>query len=36
MDPGYAEVQSLDDNYQALGATGRVENDDGCRLDIFN
>ncbi|MFC4986338.1 DUF6036 family nucleotidyltransferase [Saliphagus infecundisoli] len=36
MDLGYTEVQSLDDDYQALGATSCVENDDGCRLDIFN
>jgi len=33
---GYAEVQSLDPDYRALGATSCVENDDGCRLDIFN
>ena len=36
MDIGYAEVQSLDPDYRALGATSCVENDDGCRLDIFN
>ncbi len=36
MDLGYAEVQSLDDDYRALGATSCVENEDGCRLDIFN
>ena len=36
MDQGYSEVQSLDPNYRALGATSCVENDDGCRLDIFN
>jgi len=36
LDLGYAEVQSLDDDYQALGATSCVENADGCRLDIFN
>jgi hypothetical protein len=36
MDIGYAEVQSLDADYRALGATSCVENDDGCRLDIFN
>jgi hypothetical protein len=36
MDLGYAEVQSLDPDYWALGATSFVENDDGCRLDIFN
>ena len=36
MDLGYAEVQSLDADYRALGATSCVENDDGCRLDIFN
>ena len=36
VDRGYAEVHSLDDDYQALGATSCVENDDGCRLDIYN
>jgi hypothetical protein len=36
VDRGYTEVHSLDDDYQALGATSCVENDDGCRLDIFN
>ena len=36
MDCGYAEVQSLAPDYRALGATSCVENDDGCRLDIFN
>jgi len=36
MDLGYTEVQSLGQDYRALGATSCVENDDGCRLDIFN
>jgi len=36
MEVGYAEVQSLDPDYRALGATSCVENADGCRLDIFN
>ncbi|QLD88755.1 hypothetical protein HWV07_06785 [Natronomonas salina] len=36
MDLGYVEVQPLDPDYRALGATSCVENDDGCRLDIFN
>ena len=36
MDLGYVEVQSLDADYRALGATSCVENADGCRLDIFN
>lgn len=36
MDFGYTEVQALDPDYQALGATSCVENVDGCRLDIFN
>ncbi|MCU4801756.1 hypothetical protein OB920_15355 [Halobacteria archaeon HArc-gm2] len=36
MGLGYAEVQSLDADYRALGATSCVENDDRCRLDIFN
>ncbi len=36
MDLGYSDVQSLDADYRALGATSCAENDDGCRLDIFN
>jgi hypothetical protein len=36
MDLGYAEVQSLDPDYRALGAMSCVENADGSRLDIFN
>jgi hypothetical protein len=36
MDLGYAEVQSLGPDYRVLGATSCVENDDRCRLDIFN
>lgn len=36
MDLEYSEVQSLGPDYRALGATSCVENDDGCRLDIFN
>ena len=36
MDLGYSEVQSLGADYRTLGATSCVENDDGCRLDIFN
>ncbi|RBI60046.1 hypothetical protein DMJ13_20430 [halophilic archaeon] len=36
LDLGYSEVQSLAPDYHALGATSCVENDDGCRLDIFN
>ena len=36
MDLGYTEVQSLGQDYRALGATSCVENDDGCRLDLFN
>jgi len=36
MNIGYAEVQSLAPDYRALGATSCVENDDGCRIDIFN
>lgn len=35
-DLGYTEIQSLDADYRALGATSCVENDDGCRIDIFN
>jgi hypothetical protein len=36
MDLGYAEIQSLDPDYRVLGATSCVENEDRCRLDIFN
>ena len=36
MDFGYGEVQPLDPDYRALGATSCAENADGCRLDIFN
>ncbi|QFU84232.1 DUF6036 family nucleotidyltransferase [Natronorubrum aibiense] len=36
MDLGYAEIQSLDADYRALGATSCVENADRCRIDIFN
>ena len=36
LDLGYSEVNSLDPDYRALGATSCVENEDGCRLDIFN
>ena len=36
MDLGHSEVQSLDPDYRALGATSCVENADGCRLDVFN
>ncbi len=36
MGLGYTEVQSLDADYRALGATSCVENADRCRLDIFN
>lgn len=35
-DLGYAELQSLDVDYRALGASSCVENEDGCRYDIFN
>ena len=36
MELEYSEVQSLGPDYRALGATSCVENDDGCRLDLFN
>lgn len=35
-DLGYTEIQSLNEDYRALGATSCVENGDGCRIDIFN
>lgn len=33
---GYEEVSDLDETYQQLGARLCVENDDGCRIDVFN
>ena len=33
---GYEEVSNLDETYQQLGARLCVENDDGCRIDVFN
>lgn len=36
MDRNYSPVQSLGPDYRALGATACVENEDGCRFDIFN
>lgn len=36
MERGYSEVQSPGSDYRALGASSCVENEDGCRLDIFN
>lgn len=35
-DRGYDEVSELDEAYQQLGARLCVENDDGCRIDVFN
>ena len=35
-DRGYEEVSELDETYQQLGARLCVENDDGCRIDVFN
>lgn len=35
-DRGYEEVSELDEAYQQLGARLCVENDDGCRIDVFN
>lgn len=36
MELGHSVVQSPGPEYQALGASSCVENDDGCRLDLFN
>jgi hypothetical protein len=33
---GYKEVSELDEPYQQLGARLCVENNDGCRIDVFN
>ncbi|WP_053947951.1 DUF6036 family nucleotidyltransferase [Halolamina sediminis] len=35
-DQGYEEVSELDETYQQLGARLCLENDDGCRIDVFN
>jgi predicted transcriptional regulator len=35
-DQGYEEVSELDETYQQLGARLCVENDDECRIDVFN
>ena len=35
-DQGYEEVSELDETYQQLGARLCVENEDGCRIDVFN
>jgi len=35
-DQGYEEVAELDETYQQLGARLCVENEDGCRIDVFN
>lgn len=36
MELGYTEIQAPGPEYRDLGATSCVENDDGCRLDVFN
>lgn len=33
---GYEAVEEPDEEYDALGATAILENDDGCRFDIFH
>ena len=35
-DKGYEEVSDLDETYRQLGARLCVENDDSCRIDVFN
>lgn len=35
-DSGYAPVQSLDEVYRQLGAKTVCDNDDGCRIEIFD
>lgn len=35
-DLGYEEVTNLGEEYRQLGARLCVENDDGCRIDLFN
>lgn len=36
MELGYTEIQAPGPEYRDLGATSCVENDDGCRFDVFN
>lgn len=36
LEAGYTEIESLADEYEQLGASSCVENDDGCRIDIFD
>lgn len=35
-DAGYQKVQPLGEEYRQLGAESCVENEDGCRLDVFD
>jgi len=35
-DTGYAPVQGPETEYVELGASAVLENDDGCRFDVFN
>lgn len=36
LEVGYDVVREPDDEYEALGAQRILENDDGCRIDVFN
>jgi hypothetical protein len=36
LELGYEIVQEPGEEYEALGAQRILENDDGCRIDIFN
>lgn len=36
LDLGYEIVRAPDEEYEALGAQRILENDDGCRIDLFN
>ncbi|MFC5367196.1 DUF6036 family nucleotidyltransferase [Salinirubrum litoreum] len=36
LELGYAIVQEPDEEYEELGAQRILENDDGCRIDVFN
>lgn len=33
---GYREIESLEETYRQLGARSCVENEDGCRFDVFD
>nr|WP_241430801.1 hypothetical protein [Haloferax elongans] len=36
LELGYDSVREPDEAYEELGAQRILENDDGCRIDVFN